>query len=60
VALLRRIAGDVHAGPHPRDLPRGNGFALALAVVLTTVPPLLLLDEPWPGTRVRGSARVAR
>jgi energy-coupling factor transport system ATP-binding protein len=48
-ALLDRLAGDVAADRHPRDLSEGQRLALALAVVLTARPPLLLLDEPTRG-----------
>ena len=48
-ALLWRIAGPVDPERHPRDLSEGQRLALALAVVLTSAPPLLLLDEPTRG-----------
>ncbi|MGH8960033.1 MAG: ABC transporter ATP-binding protein [Jatrophihabitantaceae bacterium] len=57
-ALLRRIAGDVDAERHPRDLSEGQRLALALAVVLTSAPPLLLLDEPTRGLDYPAKARL--
>ncbi len=48
-ALLHRMAGDLDRGMHPRDLSEGQRLALALAVVLTSAPPLVLLDEPTRG-----------
>ena len=48
-ALLTRLAPDVRDVTHPRDLSEGERLALAIAVVLTARPPLLLLDEPTRG-----------
>jgi energy-coupling factor transport system ATP-binding protein len=57
-ALLHRIAGPVAAERHPRDLSEGQRLALALAVVLTAAPPLLLLDEPTRGLDYPAKARL--
>ncbi|NEY36317.1 ATP-binding cassette domain-containing protein, partial [Streptomyces sp. PRKS01-65] len=54
-ALLPGIAGDTH----PRDLSEGQRLTLALAVVLTARPPLLLLDEPTRGLDYAAKARLA-
>ncbi|HMM93825.1 MAG: ATP-binding cassette domain-containing protein [Micrococcales bacterium] len=48
-ALLERLAPDVPADRHPRDLSEGQKLALVLAVQLTADPPVLLLDEPTRG-----------
>ncbi|MEZ5194521.1 MAG: ATP-binding cassette domain-containing protein, partial [Nocardioides sp.] len=48
-ALLDRIAPGLVGETHPRDLSEGQRLALALAVVLTAAPPVLLLDEPTRG-----------
>ncbi|SFM72244.1 MULTISPECIES: ABC transporter ATP-binding protein [unclassified Streptomyces] len=52
--LLPGIADDTH----PRDLSEGQRLALALAVVLTARPPLLLLDEPTRGLDYAAKARL--
>ncbi|BCM66608.1 putative cobalt ABC transporter ATP-binding protein [Streptomyces sp. EAS-AB2608] len=52
--LLPGIADDTH----PRDLSEGQCLALALAVVLTARPPLLLLDEPTRGLDYAAKARL--
>ena len=43
---------------HPRDLSEGQRLTLALAVVLTARPPLLLLDEPTRGLDYAAKARL--
>ncbi|OAH12891.1 ABC transporter ATP-binding protein [Streptomyces jeddahensis] len=52
--LLPGIADDTH----PRDLSEGQRLALALALVLTARPPLLLLDEPTRGLDYAAKARL--
>ncbi|GAA1261307.1 ABC transporter ATP-binding protein [Oryzihumus leptocrescens] len=56
--LLRTIAGDVDDELHPRDLSEGQRLSLALAVVLTGRPPVLLLDEPTRGLDYQAKARL--
>ncbi|MGW3120902.1 ABC transporter ATP-binding protein [Streptomyces sp. NPDC001107] len=43
---------------HPRDLSEGQRLTLALAVVLTARPPLLLLDEPTRGLDYAAKVRL--
>jgi energy-coupling factor transport system ATP-binding protein len=57
-ALLARIAGPLDTSLHPRDLSEGQRLALALAVVLTSRPPLVLLDEPTRGLDYPAKARL--
>ncbi|ARF55084.1 ABC transporter ATP-binding protein [Streptomyces gilvosporeus] len=57
-ALVSRLLPDVADGTHPRDLSEGQRLALALAVVLTARPPLLLLDEPTRGLDYAAKARL--
>jgi energy-coupling factor transport system ATP-binding protein len=45
---------------HPHDLSEGQRLALALAVVLTSAPPLVLLDEPTRGLDYPAKARLVR
>ncbi|MXM62719.1 ATP-binding cassette domain-containing protein [Streptomyces sp. HUCO-GS316] len=52
--LLPGIPDDTH----PRDLSEGQRLTLALAVVLTARPPLLLLDEPTRGLDYAAKARL--
>ncbi|MFE7898431.1 ABC transporter ATP-binding protein [Streptomyces sp. NPDC057424] len=57
-ALVTELLPGVTDGSHPRDLSEGQRLALALAVVLTARPPLLLLDEPTRGLDYAAKARL--
>ncbi|MER7914889.1 MULTISPECIES: ATP-binding cassette domain-containing protein [unclassified Streptomyces] len=57
-ALLDRLLPGIADDTHPRDLSEGQCLALALAVVLTARPPLLLLDEPTRGLDYAAKARL--
>ncbi|MEV6651065.1 ATP-binding cassette domain-containing protein [Streptomyces sp. NPDC051219] len=57
-ALVRELLPHVPDGTHPRDLSEGQRLALALAIVLTSRPPLLLLDEPTRGLDYAAKARL--
>ncbi|MEE1753273.1 ABC transporter ATP-binding protein [Streptomyces sp. SP18CS02] len=57
-ALVSRLLPGVPDHTHPRDLSEGQRLALALAVVLTGRPPLLLLDEPTRGLDYAAKARL--
>ncbi|MDR7255386.1 energy-coupling factor transport system ATP-binding protein [Nocardioides sp. BE266] len=58
--LLDRLAPGIGADGHPRDLSEGQRLALALAIVLTARPPVVLLDEPTRGLDYAGKAELAR
>ncbi|MEU3399155.1 ABC transporter ATP-binding protein [Streptomyces filamentosus] len=57
-ALVAELVPGVAGGTHPRDLSEGQRLALALAVVLTAAPPLVLLDEPTRGLDYAAKARL--
>lgn len=57
-ALVSELLPDISDDTHPRDLSEGQRLALALAVVLTARPPLLLLDEPTRGLDYAAKARL--
>ncbi|MGA5900134.1 ABC transporter ATP-binding protein [Streptomyces venetus] len=57
-ALVSELLPGVTDDQHPRDLSEGQRLALALAVVLTARPPLLLLDEPTRGLDYAAKARL--
>ncbi|MDG9721115.1 ATP-binding cassette domain-containing protein, partial [Streptomyces sp. DH24] len=56
--LLSTLLPGVCDDTHPRDLSEGQRLTLALAVVLTARPPLLLLDEPTRGLDYAAKARL--
>ncbi|MFI6102703.1 ABC transporter ATP-binding protein [Streptomyces sp. NPDC051310] len=56
--MVARLLPGIGGGTHPRDLSEGQRLALALAVVLTARPPLLLLDEPTRGLDYAAKARL--
>ncbi|MDG9685018.1 ATP-binding cassette domain-containing protein [Streptomyces sp. DH18] len=57
-ALVSELLPGVGDDTHPRDLSEGQRLALALALVLTGRPPLLLLDEPTRGLDYSAKARL--
>ncbi len=58
--LLDRLVPGIDRTLHPRDLSEGQRLALALSIVLTARPPVLLLDEPTRGLDYAGKAELAR
>jgi energy-coupling factor transport system ATP-binding protein len=48
-AVLEGLVPGLPDGTHPRDLSEGQRLALALAVVLTARPRVVMLDEPTRG-----------
>ena len=58
--LLDRLAPGIEETMHPRDLSEGQRLALALSIVLTARPPVVLLDEPTRGLDYSGKAELAR
>jgi energy-coupling factor transport system ATP-binding protein len=56
--LFDRLAPGVPPDRHPRDLSEGQRLTLALAVVLTARPPLVLLDEPTRGLDYTAKQRL--
>ncbi|MEU3836284.1 ABC transporter ATP-binding protein [Streptomyces microflavus] len=57
-ALVSELLPGVEDATHPRDLSEGQRLALALALVLTARPPLLLLDEPTRGLDYAAKGRL--
>jgi energy-coupling factor transport system ATP-binding protein len=62
--LLDGLVGPVDPAAHPGDLSEGQRLGLAIAVVMTSDPPLLALDEPtrgldYPARRRLGMALAA-
>ncbi|MFS8201615.1 ABC transporter ATP-binding protein [Streptomyces sp. CWNU-52B] len=57
-ALVSELLPGIEDGTHPRDLSEGQRLTLALAVVLTARPPLILLDEPTRGLDYAAKSRL--
>ncbi|WP_425575877.1 ABC transporter ATP-binding protein [Streptomyces axinellae] len=57
-ALVSRLLPDIPDTTHPRDLSEGQRLTLALSIILTARPPLLLLDEPTRGLDYGAKARL--
>lgn len=47
--ILNSLVPGISTGTHPRDLSEGQRLALALSVVLSATPEVLILDEPTRG-----------
>ena len=47
--LLNELVPGISPNTHPRDLSEGQRLALALSVVLSAKPKILILDEPTRG-----------
>ncbi|WP_062218095.1 ABC transporter ATP-binding protein [Streptomyces sp. NBRC 109706] len=58
--LLDRLAPGIEPAAHPRDLSEGQRLALVLAVQLSAVPRIMLLDEPTRGLDYEAKAALAR
>lgn len=57
-ALLARLAPHLELASHPRDLSEGGRVLLALTVVLTGAPHVVLLDEPTRGLDYSAKERL--
>jgi energy-coupling factor transport system ATP-binding protein len=55
-ALLKRIVPSINQQTHPRDLSEGQRLALALAIVISAQPKVLILDEPTRGLDYQSKA----
>ena len=55
-ALLTRLVQTIGKDVHPRDLSEGQRLALALSIVLSGDPSILVLDEPTRGLDYQSKA----
>ncbi|MDH6126807.1 ABC transporter ATP-binding protein [Kitasatospora sp. GP82] len=57
-ALVSRLLPGIDDATHPRDLSEGQRLSLALAVVLSSRPGVILLDEPTRGLDYAAKERL--
>lgn len=58
-ALLQVLVPGISGKTHPRDLSEGQRLALALSVVLSAKPRVLILDEPTRGLDYAAKSALA-
>jgi energy-coupling factor transport system ATP-binding protein len=60
LAVLEQLVSGVSINTHPRDLSEGQRLALALSVVLSSNPTILILDEPTRGLDYQAKNELTR
>jgi len=58
--ILRQLVPGVSATTHPRDLSEGQRLGLALSIVLSSNPAVLILDEPTRGLDYQAKKELTR
>jgi energy-coupling factor transport system ATP-binding protein len=56
--LAQRLLPEINPKTHPRDLSEGQRLILVLAIVLTSEPKILILDEPTRGLDYASKIRL--
>lgn len=59
-AILNQLVPGISLNSHPRDLSEGQRLGLALSVVLSANPKLLILDEPTRGLDYEAKKSLVR
>ncbi len=59
-ALLNQLVPGISLHMHPRDLSEGQRLGLALSVVLSANPEILILDEPTRGLDYQAKCELVR
>lgn len=59
-AVLQQLVPGISEGTHPRDLSEGQRLGLALSVVLSSNPSVLILDEPTRGLDYEAKNQLTR
>ena len=60
ITILRQLIGDIDTHRHPRDLSEGQLLSLALSIILSAQPTLILLDEPTRGLDYIGKRELVK
>lgn len=58
--VLQQLVPGISEGTHPRDLSEGQRLGLALSVVLSSNPSVLILDEPTRGLDYEAKNELTR
>jgi energy-coupling factor transport system ATP-binding protein len=58
--ILHQLVPGVTANTHPRDLSEGQRLGLALSIVLSSNPAVLILDEPTRGLDYQAKKELTR
>lgn len=59
-AVLQQLVPGISTATHPRDLSEGQRLGLALSVVLSSNPSILILDEPTRGLDYQAKNELTR
>ena len=59
-AVLQQLVPGISTAAHPRDLSEGQRLGLALSVVLSSNPSILILDEPTRGLDYQAKNELTR
>jgi len=59
-AILQQLVPGISTATHPRDLSEGQRLGLALSVVLSSNPSILILDEPTRGLDYQAKNELTR
>ncbi len=59
-SLLQQLVPGISTATHPRDLSEGQRLGLALSVVLSSNPSILILDEPTRGLDYEAKNELTR
>ena len=60
LAILLQLVPSISINAHPRDLSEGQRLGLALSVVLSANPKILILDEPTRGLDYQAKNELTR
>jgi energy-coupling factor transport system ATP-binding protein len=58
--IMQQLVPGVSANTHPRDLSEGQRLGLALSIVLSANPAVLILDEPTRGLDYQAKKELTR
>ena len=59
-AVLQQLVPGISTATHPRDLSEGQRLGLALSVILSSNPSILILDEPTRGLDYQAKNELTR